>query len=155
YENVSDLEVRQAAGKSGSGRAFRKTTLAIAPGVESDLVMLAEERDIFRHQLERFRPGGHCFIERLRALFYDCWNPFNPGQQLGRVGSRAFMQRYACDAGANQDLNPDPRVPAVVHGVIHETDVPPDRSTLASSAQVCLGCDCILLVTQIVADVSQ
>ena len=108
--------------------------------------MRGVERDR-RDQFERLRAG---IARDLRPIRSDAGRqPRRPGQQLGSASSGgriAAGQRQTIGRGAGIERDPDPRVAAVVEGVVEQPRMAPRRDAMTCGAEIGFGRDRILVV---------
>ncbi len=151
-QHLSRREVREVAAQGGAGGALREAALAVAPGVERELV-------VGRVELLEGLPGREHRVgpRQQRGVAGDRGSlPGEPGRHLGAGGQgrRAGRQDLA-DVRADLDLDPRSRAGAVADPVVHQTGVPADRDPASRGAEVGLGGDRVLVVGELVTEVGE
>ena len=153
-QHVTDRERGDLAVERGARRAFGEAAVLGAPRVELHPVVTLEEGDVGegledRRTLRRDRPIRCREVHRRGAgdtgqeAGGDVGDGVDPREEDPRGGHRVV----------DEDLDPRPGVAAVVHRVVDETGVAPDRDPPARGAEVRLGRDGVLAVGEVVADV--
>ncbi|RIH81688.1 hypothetical protein Mrose_03550 [Calidithermus roseus] len=154
---VARLQPQLCAGvlQGGLGGPFGQAAVFVAPGVQLDAVVGLKEGQVVQG-LEGLRHLAQGFGEPVGREHGAAGLEPRQQQAAGAVGAGVGAgQDQAVGGGGDLEADPGPRVAAVVHGVVQQPGVPPQRDALPRGAQVGFGGHGVLVVAQVVAHVGQ
>ncbi len=149
-QEIAWLQRQVIPDQVGRGASCREAALLVPPGMDRDLAQRRIDRHLvhrFEHALRQQRGDACEMTVDFDAECLACDRGIDPGQQLSSRGNHT--------SGDDVEVDERPGARAVVHPVIDQAGMPPDRDALPSRLQICLVGDSVLEVAELVADVGE